>query len=71
MATDDNVEAIAADCPCKLTSCTIHGHCVECVRGHRTNRNHIPECLQDQLREAIASLAKQVEYSVTDARPNP
>ncbi len=71
MGTDGTVEAVAHDCPCAMTSCALHGHCVECVRGHRTNRDHIPECLQDQLREQITALARQVQLSASEARPTP
>lgn len=60
---------LAEDCPCTQLACPIHGNCVECVRNHRRHKRHIPECLQDVLREQITALAKQVEFSVMDERP--
>jgi len=59
----------AADCPCELTTCSIRGNCVECVRVHRTNQAHLPECLQPMLRSLIADLAGKVELRVTEGRP--
>ena len=68
----ENTPAVMAeDCPCLLVSCAIHGNCVECVRVHRAHRGHIPECMQEVLRECIAELAKQVELGVVDERPEP
>jgi hypothetical protein len=71
LSSEENVGAIADDCPCLVTDCPIHGDCVQCVRGHRAAGNHIPECMQDQLRGLVAALAKQLEYDVRDARPKP
>jgi hypothetical protein len=62
---------LAEDCPCIQLDCPIHGNCVECVRGHRQHKRHIPECMQEVLREQIAALAKKVEYDVVEARPEP
>jgi len=59
----------AADCPCELLSCTIRGDCVACVRVHRQNESHIPECLQPILRGLIEQLAGRVEYRVVEGRP--
>jgi hypothetical protein len=59
----------AADCPCQLTTCPIWGNCVECVRGHRTNQNHLPECLQPILRGLVEELARKVEYGIVEQRP--
>jgi sugar phosphate isomerase/epimerase len=71
LADRKTVEAVAEDCPCLVTNCPIHGHCVECVRGHRHAANHIPECMQDQLRDLVAALARKLEYEVKDVRPKP
>lgn len=60
---------IAHDCPCTNTNCAIWGDCVACVSGHRTARAHLPECMQDIIRDMIADLAAKVEFSVTDERP--
>lgn len=67
----DDVICLAEDCPCIQLDCPIHGNCVVCVRNHRLNGSHIPECLQDVMREQIAALAKKVEYDVVEARPKP
>jgi hypothetical protein len=68
---DQPAPGLAEDCPCQLRTCAIWGNCVECVRVHRTNRHHLPECLQDALRECIVLLARQVELGVVDQRPVP
>jgi hypothetical protein len=62
---------LAEDCPCTLLTCTIRGNCVECVRVHRVNKEHLPECMHDVLRDHIAALAKQVELGVVEQRPHP
>jgi len=60
---------LADDCPCELTTCVIRGDCVACVRVHRHNQAHIPECLQPVLRGLVEQLAGQVEYRVVEGRP--
>lgn len=62
---------LAEDCPCIQLDCPIHGNCVVCVRNHRLNESHNPECLQDVLREQIAALARKVEFGVVEERPKP
>ena len=62
-------EGYASDCPCLNLKCSKWGDCVACVRMHRTNRTHVPECLQPMLRDYIAAIAEKVELKVTDARP--
>jgi len=47
------------------------GNCIECVRIHRANKEHLPECMHDVLRDHIAALAKQVELGVVAQRPHP
>lgn len=64
-------KAIAADCPCIQTHCHMHGNCLECVSAHRTGKHHVPECLQDQLRELVIKLAAQVEFKAVENRPAP
>lgn len=64
-------KTIADDCPCIQTHCPMHGNCVECVAAHRKGKHHVPECLQDQLRGAIAALAAQVELKTVENRPVP
>jgi hypothetical protein len=60
---------IAEDCPCLNLKCKIRGDCVECVRMHRTNKNHLPECMGDIIRDIVKDLAGKVEFDVVDRRP--
>jgi len=60
---------IAEDCPCLNVKCKIYGNCVECVRIHRINKNHLPECMGDIVRDLIKDLAGKVEFGVVDKRP--
>jgi hypothetical protein len=62
---------LADDCPCVQLACPIHGDCVACIRGHREHKRHLPECMQDVIREQIAALAKKVEFGVVDERRTP
>ncbi len=59
------------DCPCKQVRCHRHGNCVECIRVHRTRKEHVPECLQDMFRDRIRELALLVEYDIRDLRRTP
>ena len=59
------------DCPCTQLACPIHGNCIQCVRDHREHKRHLPECMQEVLREQVAALAKQVEFGVVEQRPTP
>jgi hypothetical protein len=65
----DEKPGFAADCPCQNTGCTIWGNCLECVRGHRLNQTHLPECLQPLMRGLVEEMARKVEYRVVDCRP--
>ena len=67
----NNGNHLADDCPCTQSACPIRGDCIACVRAHRQHKKHLPECLQEILREYISALAQQVELSVADARPTP
>jgi len=60
---------IADDCPCLNKRCAMHGDCVRCVAAHRQHRKHIPECMEDIIRDSVKGLAELVEYRVEDARP--
>lgn len=62
---------LADDCPCVQLACPIRGNCLECVRGHRRHKRHIPECMQEVLRGYVTEIAKQVELGVVDERPTP
>jgi len=59
------------DCPCTQVRCHRHGNCVECIRVHRTRKEHVPECLQDMFRDRVRELARLVEYDILDARRTP
>ncbi len=59
------------DCPCTQVRCHRHGNCVECIRVHRTRKEHIPECLQDMFRDRVRELAHLVEYDIRDLRRTP
>jgi hypothetical protein len=63
--------SLVDDCPCTQTRCHRHGNCVECIRVHRTRKEHIPECLQDMFRSRVKELAALVEYDVRDLRRSP
>lgn len=56
---------------CTQVRCHRHGNCVECIRVHRTRKEHIPECLQDMFRNRIRELAALVEYDIRDLRRTP
>ncbi|MFP4379852.1 MAG: hypothetical protein ACLFUS_05040 [Candidatus Sumerlaeia bacterium] len=62
---------IVDDCPCVQTECPIWGNCIECVRGHRMGKHHVPECMQPIFRGLIEEMARKVEYKVVEARPTP
>ena len=57
-------------CPCSQKECPIRGNCVLCVQNHLEHKRHIPECIENLLRPEIAKLAKIVEYSHSDERPD-
>lgn len=67
----ERLPVLVDDCPCTQVRCHRHGNCVECIRVHRTRREHIPECLQDMFRDRIRELARLVEYDIRDARRTP
>ncbi len=58
-----------AECPCPKTECYWHGKCYECVRIHRMQGNHLPNCLQFIVADQIKALADAVELDTTD-RPH-
>ena len=61
-----------AECPCPKTKCYWHGNCRDCVRIHRMQGNHLPNCLQFITKDQIKALAESVEMETTDKprRPN-
>jgi len=58
-------------CPCVQTQCKIRGNCVVCVQNHIVGKKHVPECMQDMLREPIKALAGMVELKTEEKRPTP
>ena len=56
-------------CRCTQKDCPILGNCVLCVQNHVEKGNHIPECMQDMIRENIKSLAEIVEFKCDEKRP--
>ena len=57
-------------CPCTQSQCPIRGNCVLCVQNHLDHKRHLPECMQNLIRPAIESLAKQVELNIDEGRPD-
>lgn len=70
-APPKRLPVLVDDCPCTQVRCHRHGNCVECIRVHRTRKEHIPECLQDMFRDRIRELALLVEYDIRDLRRTP
>lgn len=58
-------------CTCIQKDCPIWGNCVLCVENHKANKNHLPECMQEMLRESISTLSRLVEFTPVDHRPTP
>ena len=56
-------------CPCTQKDCPIKNNCVLCISNHLEHKKHIPECVQNLLRQEITSLAKKLELKVSDERP--
>ena len=67
---NDHGVSLNAHCTCRQTQCPIWGNCVLCVQNHLSHKRHIPECIQEMLRPAIESLARQMEFKIEDARPD-
>ena len=67
----DHGISINRHCPCQQEQCPILGNCVLCVQNHLTHKRHVPECIQELLRPAIQSLAKQMELKIEDDRHEP
>ncbi|MCP4263138.1 MAG: hypothetical protein GY774_37360 [Planctomycetes bacterium] len=57
-------------CPCTQKECPIRGNCVICIQNHLVNKRHVPECIQNMLREPIKELAKKMELSFSESRPD-
>ncbi len=59
------------DCPCTKTKCHWHGHCRDCVRIHRIDGQHLPQCLQFIITDHVQALAAAVELQTTPTPPKP
>ncbi len=57
-----------ADCPCTKTKCHWHGNCRDCVRLHRMNGDHLPQCMQPIIAEHVKCLARTAEL-LTEPKP--
>lgn len=60
LATDE-----CRKCSCPKIHCEWHGDCYTCVRQHRINGNHIPNCLQPILDDTVAKIAEAVEMTIS------
>jgi hypothetical protein len=58
-------------CPCIQERCALRGNCVLCVQNHVERGSHVPECMQDMLRDKIESLARLTELRTAEGRPKP
>jgi hypothetical protein len=58
-------------CSCPKTACEWHGRCRECIAIHRHYRDHVPNCLQEFMRDRIAAVAGLVEMTVADKPRTP
>jgi hypothetical protein len=55
---------LCRECSCPKTNCEWHGDCYTCVRQHRINGDHVPNCLQNILDEKVAAIAQVAEMTV-------
>lgn len=67
---NDQGISLNRNCPCTQKLCPILGNCVLCVQNHLEHRRHIPECIQDMLRESVRILADKMELKTEDIRPD-
>ncbi|MEI6502942.1 MAG: hypothetical protein WCP21_18180 [Armatimonadota bacterium] len=58
-------------CTCVQRECPLWGNCVPCIENHKRSGNHIPECMQDLVRDSVATLCRLVEFNPLDKRPSP
>jgi hypothetical protein len=62
--------SINKSCTCSQKECPIRENCVLCIQNHIEHKRHMPECMQNLIREDIANLSKMVEYNSEEKRPN-
>ncbi len=58
-------------CSCQKINCEWHGDCYKCVRLHRMNGNHVPNCLQFILDEKVERIAEAAEMTVSKKPKTP
>ncbi len=58
-------------CPCTKTKCHWHGNCRDCVRIHRINGHHLPQCMQPIIEPHVQALAAAAELLTTPKPPKP
>jgi hypothetical protein len=61
--------AINPNCDCVQVNCPIHGQCITCIENHKRHKTHVPECMQNILRDRIGGLCALVEFKTIDTRP--
>ena len=66
---EDHGISLNKHCPCTQVKCRIRGNCVLCVQNHLCRENHIPECMQDMLRDKVEALAKMMQLKTEEGRP--
>ena len=67
---EDHGISVNEHCPCVQEQCRIRGNCVVCIQNHLTHGEHVPECIQDMLRDKFEPLAKMLELKTGEGRPN-
>lgn len=65
----DHGVSLNKNCTCTQTGCPIRGNCVLCIQNHIVHKRHIPECMQELLREDVEKIAQKLEFKVTEDRP--
>ena len=65
----DHAISFNKNCTCIQNSCPIWGNCVLCIEDHKAGRNHLPECMQDMIRQELSSLCTKVEFDPVERRP--
>ena len=58
-------------CPCTQPQCPVWGNCVLCIQAHLDHKEHLPECMENLLREKVKDLSAMMEFTVSDSRPTP
>ncbi len=67
----DHKISVNKHCPCTQPECPVRGNCVLCIQAHLDHKQHLPECMENLLRDRVKDLAGMMEFEVTDTRPTP